>query len=220
MGTVYYVQSTPSPASATFATDQGSLRKTVTAQADGKGLADYRYAGAANDDSAIYADLMAGVRGLEKIGIRTGASFFALPQGSADSHVRSACMRAGLTWVRGASLHGHTFPIGRPTGGGLQNIVNQPGGGIAQPDCVQTDGATTPSPAQIEDYVDATITQGACGCSYHHDVQGATVNNLEQLCAYLRRQVDAGKIDVVTLDRLTNLRRPRGGGTLRVPPSS
>ncbi|MGJ7916599.1 polysaccharide deacetylase family protein [Massilia sp. LXY-6] len=203
--TVYYVQSTPSADSATFATDQGSLRLTVTAKADWKGLADYRYAGSANDDRAIHEDILAGVRGLEGLGIRTGARFFALPQGSTDSYVRSACIRAGLKWVRGASLHGHSFSAGRPTGGGLQNIANQPGGWLAQPDCVQTDAAATPSLGQIRDYVDATITQGACGCSYHHDVRGPTVGNLEGLCAHLRRRVDAGEIDVVTLDRLARI---------------
>lgn len=203
--TVYYVQSTPSATSATFATDQGSLRDTVAAKEDWSGLADYRYAGSANDDSAIHEDIVAGIRGLERLGIRSGASFFALPQGSADSFVRSACVRAGLKWVRGASLHGHTFTAGRPTGGGLQNIANQPGGWLAQPDSVQTDGAATPSLPQIRDYVDATIAQGACGCSYHHDVQGATVGNLHGLCAYLRGRVDAGAIDVVTLDRLARI---------------
>jgi hypothetical protein len=198
MATVYYVQSTPSATSATFATDQGSLLATVTAKDDWTGHADYRYAGSANDDSAILADIEAGVRGLERLGIRSGASFFALPQGSADSYVRSACVRAGLRWVRGASLHGHTYACGRPTGGGLQNIVNQP-------DCVQTDAASNPSPDQIRDYVDATVTQGACGCSYHHDVQGATASNLDGLCAYLRKQVDAGRIEVVTLERLARI---------------
>jgi hypothetical protein len=210
-GTVYYCQSTPGATTATFATDQGSLRDTVKAGTDWTGLADYRYAGAGNDDSAIHNDLVEGVNALRKLGIRTASTFFALPQGSADSYVRSACVRAGLQWVRGASLHGHTFIAGRPTGGGLQNIVNQPGGWLAQPDCVQTDG-TTPSAADIRAYVDDTITQGACGCSYHHDVAGDTVRNLDGLCAYLKNKVEAREIDVVTLDQLAGIRRDRPPG--------
>lgn len=202
LGVPYYCQSIPSPTSATFATDQGKLQQRVAVGADWTGLANYRYPGAANDDSAIYADIMAGIAGVAALGVRTGAKFFALPQGSADEYVRSACERAGVTWVRGASLHAHTIPVGRPTGGGLSNVVNQPGGWLAQPDCVQTDAAVSPSLTDIRRYVDETVVQGACGCSYHHDVIGGSVANLENLCVYLRAKVDAGVLDVVTLDEM------------------
>lgn len=202
IGTTYYCQSIPTPNTATFATDQGSLTATALITADWSGIANYRYAGSSNDDSAIYADIQAGVAGVAALGIPTGAKFFALPQGSADEYVRSACIRAKLTWVRGASLHAHTIPVGRPSGGGLSGIANTPGGWLAQPDCVQTDAALAPSITAIKTYVNDTITQGACGCSYHHDVGGGTIANLDNLCAYLRKKADAKLIDVVTLDEM------------------
>ena len=202
VGTTYYCQSIPSPTTATFATDQGSLQATALVAANWSGSANYRYAGSSNDDSAIYADIQAGVAGVAALGIPTAAKFFALPQGSADEFVRSACIRAKLTWVRGASLHAHTIPVGRPSGGGLSGVANTPGGWLAQPDCVQTDAALAPSITAIKNYVDETITQGACGCSYHHDVGGGTIANLDNLCAHLRKKADAKAIDVVTLDQM------------------
>jgi hypothetical protein len=205
--TVYFCRSIPSPTTATFATDQGSLQNIVNSTANWSGSANYRYPGSANDSSAIYADIMAGIDGLTQLGISTGASFFALPQGSADAYVRSACIRAQIHWVRGASSVGQTFPIGRPTGGGLSNIVNEPGGWIGQPDCIQTDGASSPSLDKIQQYVNATITQSACGCSYHHDVSSGTIGNLDGLCAFLKGKVDAKLLDVVTLDQLEKMRQ-------------
>jgi hypothetical protein len=208
VGTVYYCQSIPSDTSATFATDQGSLKNTVTAGAGWSGLANYRYPGSASDDSAIYADIIAGADGLARLGISTGTDYFALPQGSADQYVRSACLRAGIRWIRGASDHGHSFSVGRPTGGGLSNILDQPGGWLAQPDCIQTDGLPAPTLDQIKQYADATVVQGACGCSYHHNVVSDTVGNLDALCAYLKTKVDANQIDVITLDEFARYRRP------------
>lgn len=202
VGTTYYCQSVPSSNTATFATDQGSLKSTAVVTAAWTGLANYRYAGASNDDAAIFADIMAGVAGVAALGIPTAATFFALPQGAADSYVRSACIRARLKWVRGASWHAHTIPVGLPTGGGLSGIDIQPGGWLAQLDCVQTDAAVKPSIADINTYIDDTIIQGACGCSYHHGVRAATVSNLDNMCSYLRQKADAGAIDVVTLDQM------------------
>ena len=201
-GATYYCQSIPSPTTATFASDQGSLTSTALITSDWFGIANYRFAGASNDDTAIYADIQAGVAGVSALGIPTGSKFFALPQGSSDVYVRSACIRAGLHWVRGASLHTHTIPVGLPTGGGLSGIENTPGGWLAQPDCVQSDGATSPSNSAIEAYINDTIIQGACGCSYHHEVALPTLSNLDNMCGYLRDRVNAKLIDVVTLDQM------------------
>lgn len=203
VGATYYCHDTPADSSATFATDQGSLKNIVVASANWSGLANYRYPGSANDDSAIYADIIAGVNGLAALGISTGASYFALPQGSADRYVRSACIRSGIKWIRGASYRGQSFAFGRPTGGGLSQIGDQPGGWIAHPDAVQIDASVTPSPDQIRQYVDNTVSMGACGCSYHHGVQADTVGNLDALCAYLKTKVDANQLDVLTLDQFT-----------------
>jgi hypothetical protein len=202
IGATYYCQSIPSPTTATFATDQGSRMSTALITSDWSGMANYRFAGAANDDTAIYADIQAGVAGVTALGIPTGSKFFALPQGSADVYVRSACIRAGLRWVRGASLHTHTIPVGLPSGGGLSGIENTPGGWLAQPDCVQTDAAASPSITAIKAYIDDTIIQGACGCSYHHEVGPPTLSNLDNMCVYLRDRVNANLIDVVTLDQM------------------
>jgi hypothetical protein len=208
-GVPYYCQTIPSPVSATFATDQGSLNATADVRADWTGLADYRYPGAALDDSAIFDDIVAGIAGLAALGIPTGANYFALPHGAADVYVRSACLRAGLGWIRGASDRAHTIAAGYPTGGGLSNIANTPGGWLAQPDCIQTDNLDAPSITTILDYVDAGIAQKACGCSYHHMVGGATVANLDNLCAALRTRADQGLVQVVTLDQMAAMvRRP------------
>lgn len=203
VGTIYYCQETPTPGTASFATDRGTLLKTVVPTANWSGLANYRYPGSANDDSAIYADIMAAIDALTAMGITTGGSYFALPQGAADRYVRSACIRAGIKWIRGASYRGQTFAFGRPTGGSLSQLGEAPGGWIAHPDCVQTDGGVTPSVDQITQYVDTAVRLGACGCSYHHDVQSNTIGNLDALCAYLKTQSDARLIDVLTLDQLT-----------------
>lgn len=204
-GTAYYCQSIPSPVSATFATDHGSLDATVAVRADWSGLASYRYPGAALDDSAIYADIMAGIAGLDALGIPTGTNFFALPQGAADVYVRSACMRAGLKWIRSTSDRAHSIGAGFPTGGGLAGIPNVPGGWLTQPDAIQTDNPGKPSINEIVNYIDAGIAQHACGCSYHHDVIGPTVANLENMCAGLRTRADRGLVKVVTLDEMQAL---------------
>jgi hypothetical protein len=204
VGTVYYCQSIPTASTATFATDQGSLVATAVITADWSGLANYRFARASSDDSAIYADIQDGVDGLLALGITTAQKFFALPQGAADEYVRSACVRAKLGWIRGASIHAHTIPAGKPSGGGLSGIALEPGGWLAQPDCAQTDGAVSPSIREIRTYLDETISQGACGCSYHHDVIGGNISNLEDLCLSLRMKVDANAIDVVTLDEMAD----------------
>lgn len=207
LGTVYYCSRIPSPITATFATDQGALLTLVSGDRDWDGVANYRYAGAADDDSAIYADIVAGAQGVAALGIATGGDYFALPQGSADEFVRSACRRAGFQWVRGASLHTHTIGVGRPSGGGVSNIDHTPGGWIAQSDSVQTDAAVSPSITEIRQYIDETVVQGACGCSYHHDVGGASVATLEAMCAYLRVQADAELIEVVTFDQMAQARK-------------
>ncbi|MGJ7918646.1 hypothetical protein ACI48D_24645, partial [Massilia sp. LXY-6] len=206
-GITYYCQSIPSPATATFASDQGSLNATVKVRADWTGLGQYRYAGSAPDDSAIYKDIMAGIAGVQALGIPTGGKYFALPQGGADIYVRSACLRSGLKWIRGASAHAHTFAVGYPTGGGLSAIANTPGGWLAQTDCIQTDNTIRPSISDIVSYIDEGIAQHACGCSYHHMVDGATTANLENMCATLRARADQGLVKVVTLDQMDALLR-------------
>ena len=201
LGTTYYVKTIPAGNTCTLATDQGTLANTAVISSTWTGTANYRYAGSSIDDSAIYNDIVSGIAGIAALGISTGAKFFALPQGGADEFVRSACVRAGLAWVRGVGSTTHSIPVGVPSGGGQSNMVNWPGGWLAQPDCIQTDGVS-PTIVAIRTYVDETITQGACGCSYHHSVATSTIPNLDNLCAYLRIKVDAKALDVMTLDEM------------------
>jgi hypothetical protein len=203
IGTTYYVSSIPSPTSFTLATDQGTLLSSVANQSSAwAGTANYRYPGSANDDSAIYADAVGCADDLEKMGIPTAYTFFALPQGASDSYVRSALMRGGFKWIRGisGSTGVHTIPVGQPSGGGLSQIANPSGGWMSQADAVQTDGVLSMS--QITGYVDDTIIQGACGCNYHHALTAANAPALDRLCSYLKQKSDAGAIDVLTLDEL------------------
>ena len=200
LGVTYYIRSTPSSTTFTLATDQGALTSAVNNTSGAwSGTANYKHPGSALDDSAIYADIVAGAEAVKALGITTAYKFFALPQGSADEYVRSACIRAGITWVRGvaSATAAHTIPIGAPSGGGMPL---QHGGWLLQQDAVQTDGTVALS--TLTTYVDETITQGACGCSYHHGLSNATVIGLDRLCAYLRIKSDAGAIDVVTCDEL------------------
>lgn len=206
LGVTYYVRTMPSSTTATFATDQGTLATAVNNTTGAwSGTANYRWPGSAPDDSAIYADIVAGVNAVAALGIPTGGTFFALPQGSADEYVRSAAIRAQLKWVRGVSGSGgtnaKTIPIGLPSGQGLYNTGGMYSGGwLAQPDALQTDGSNTI--AQNQTYVDDLITQGACGCNYHHVFSTSNQVALDRLCSYLRTKVDAGSIDVLTCDEM------------------
>lgn len=211
LGVTYYVSSIPSTTTFTLATDQGTLASGVNNTTGAwSGTANYRYPGSAPDDSAIYADVMAGIAGVAALGISTGATFFALPQGSADEYVRSALIRSGIKWVRGIGSQAtgfttggiRTFTVGAPSGSGLSQIQDPPGGWLAQPDAVQTDGAGSPTIPTIKAYMDDVINMGSCGCCYHHALSTTTLAGLDQACAYARTKVDAGLLDVITLDEL------------------
>lgn len=205
LGVTYYVRSVPSGTTFTLATDQGSLANAVNNTTGAwSGTANYRWPGSAPDDSAIYADVVAGATGLVALGITTGHTFFALPQGAADEYVRSAIIRAGIKWVRGVEGGGspsvHTIAAGVPSGGGV-NLINIPGGWMMQPDAFPSDGIGI-TLAAVDTYVNECITQGACGCSYHHSYSTLNLPQLDRLCSTLRTKVDAGSIDVLTCDEL------------------
>lgn len=206
IGVIYYVKTIPSSTTATFATDQGALTLPAVISSAWAGTANYQYPGASIDDSAIYADIMAGVAGVAALGISTGGKFFALPQGGADEYVRSAGVRANIPWVRGVSAYNgaHTIPVGYPSGGGLAAIQNPAGGWLSQQDALQTDSVTTTVP-NAQTYINDVVSQGACGCSYHHGVGVSSIPLLDQTCAYLRAKVDAKALDVMTADEMANV---------------
>lgn len=200
LGTTYYVASVPTTTTFTLATDQGTLASRVNNSTGAfSGTCNYRYAGSAIDDSAIFADIIAGIAGVLALGIPTGAKYLALPQGAADEFVRSAVIRSGVKWVRGTEPTARSIPLGLPTGAGVSLAKNPSGGWLMQPDALPSDGVT-PTITTLKSYVDDVITQGACGCSYHHSVGAASLSNLDNLCAYLRTKVDAGSLSVMTLD--------------------
>lgn len=198
LGVTYYVK-VMSGTTFSLARDQGSLLDAVNNTTGAwSGLANYRFAGSAPDDTAIYADLIAAIDALAALGIPTGGSFFALPQGGSDEYVRSACIRSGIKWIRGinGALTMHTIPIGSPSGG--SNLPNWNGGYISQLDAIQTDGSLS-LPA-IDTYINECVTQGACGCSYHHDLSSATLPGLDRFFQTAAALRDAGKLDVLTAD--------------------
>lgn len=199
LDTVYYVL-TPSGAAFGLATTVGGSAISVGSWT---GTANYRYSGSANDDSAIYADVVAGAAAVAAVtGNTQPQKYLALPQGGWDKYVRSACIRAGFSWVRGISSYNnaHTIPIGMPTGGGTSNTMHRPGGWLSQIDAVQTDGAITIP--QIKQYVDDCISLGALGGNYHHALSVVNLPKLDQLCSYLRTKAAADAIDVMTIDEM------------------
>lgn len=203
LGVTYYVASVPSSATYTLATDQGTLlNKVNNVTGAWAGTANYRYPGASNDDSAIYNDVVTCAETLKAFGITTAYKFFALPQGAADIYVRNAITRAGFQWVRGISGYQGvaTIPIGIPSGGGLSQVYDVPGGWLKQLDAVQTDGTNTV--AQNLQYIQNTITLGACGCSYHHGFAITNLLQLDRFCSDLYTQSKAGNLDVITADEL------------------
>lgn len=158
---------------------------------------------AANDDSAIYSDVMRGITELGALGIPNPDRFFALPQGAWDASVRSALVRSGVKYVRAISspTNFHSLTIGRPVGGGNSGSSLNPGGWIHQGDAVQTDGVGTPTLGDVTGYVDDCITYGATGSNYHHGMMTANAAVLDGLCSYLKTKQLAGLIDVVTAEQ-------------------
>jgi hypothetical protein len=155
------------------------------------------YSGAAEDDSAIYADIMTAVDELHSRGFRD-ALHFALPQGGWDTYVRTACLRAGLKSVRAISSPTTGFPVrgALHVGGGNYQAQRQ-SGWFELAGAIQIDG--TPTLAQIEAYVDEVIRVGATGSCYTHGIDAATAVKFDGLCAYLKTKQDAGLIRVMTV---------------------
>lgn len=155
------------------------------------------YVGAAADDSAIYADIVASIEDMESRGFRD-ARHFALPQGGWDTYVRTACLRAGLKSVRAISSPTTGFPIrgAQHVGGGNYGDQFQTGW-FELAGAIQIDG--TPTIANIQAYVDEVIRVGATGSCYTHGIDAATAVKFDGLCSYLKTKQDAGLIRVMTV---------------------
>ena len=176
----------------------------INLTSDWTGAAEYRFAGSANDDSAIYADIMAGIDWISSFGLRGHEQYFALPQGGWDHFVRTAVERAGIRYTRGIattsvthrSIHMGLTNSARPTGGTVSSSPHWACGWPEQADAISTDNVY--SLAQATAYVDACITNGYTGANYHHNAND-TPDVLDGLLAYLKTKSDAGLIDVVTM---------------------
>lgn len=155
------------------------------------------YVGAAANDSAIYADVVAAIEDMEARGF-PDARHFALPQGGWDQYVRTACLRAGLKSVRAISSHTTGFPV-RGTGlvGSGNYGAQYPTGWFELAGAIQVDG--TPTLANIEAYVDEVIRVGATGACYTHGIDAATAVKFDGLCSHLKAHQDAGLIRVMTV---------------------
>lgn len=158
---------------------------------------------ATNDDTAILADLVRGIEGCRDLGVYNPDLYFALPQGAWDASVRSACIKAGFKHVRATSLltNVRTLSIGLPSGSNNTGSTLQHGGWIHQADALSTDAETY---ANMVSYIDSVIAQGSTGASYSHGMTIGNVAIMDQWVAYLKTKVDAGLIDVVTLDEVAH----------------
>ena len=200
VGITYYVTA---PSGTTFklartAADANS-GTAITVSSAWTGTAEWRWPGSAPDDSAIYADIKAGIDGLTAKGIRGHKLFFALPQGGWDHYVRSAVERLGIRHTRGissVSANHRSIHLGYPTGGTVSSSPFWAPGWPEQADAISTDQSF--SLAQATAYVDECITFGYTGANYHHSVTDSP-DVLDGLLAYLKTKVDAGLIDVVTV---------------------
>jgi hypothetical protein len=169
----------------------------------GAGANDF-FAQAANDDSAIYENIVLGRDALAAQGYGNGSTLFALPQGGWDDYVISAARRAGMRTIVGISNHDQAAigPQGDRTGGatvngtglstllvaGYQDITSR----------VQIDGA--PTLANITAYIDRLCETGGTGGCYTHGLTAATATKFDGMCAHLKMRVRQGLIDAVTLE--------------------
>ena len=152
---------------------------------------------ATNDDSAIYADLMAGIEGCRALGVWNPGDLFALPQGAWDTYVRSACIKAEFKRIRATSLitNVRTLSIGLPSGSQNTGSALQHGGWIQQADALTVDTETA---ANMQIYIDDCIAQGSTGETYNHGMSSTNIFQMDTAIAYLKTKSDAGLIDVIT----------------------
>lgn len=156
--------------------------------------------GSTNDDSAIYADIVAARDDMLARGF-PDAWHLALPQGGFDEPVRTACVRAAFKTVRGVSgagQFGWRIPVGKMAHGTLNASVPLMSAWINLGGSVQYDGAAV-SEAQILAHIDETIRLGATSSAYGHTDANSSMSKFTAMCAHLKTKSDANLIDVVTV---------------------
>lgn len=208
VGVTYYVTA-PSGANLKLASTPANANAgtAIDIPSDWTGTAEWRWPGSAPNDSAIYADIKAGIDGLTAKGIRGHEIFLALPQGGWDHFVRSAVERLGIRHTRGissTSANHRSIHMGYPTGGTVSSSPYWAPGWPEQADAISTDQSFNLSQATA--YVDEVIANGYTGANYHHSVSDSP-DVLHGLLAYLKTKVDAGLIDVVTVWDLFDITR-------------
>lgn len=210
LGVTYYFINT---GATTFklATTAGNANSgtAISLPANWAGSAEWRWPGSAPDHTAIKADLRAGNDKLTLKGFKGHTRYLALPQGGWDHYVRQAVQELGYTYTRGVASTAanartlHVGPAdgygGNATGGTSSSTPFWAMGWPEQSDALTSDqGATL---LQLQAYVDECIANGYTGANYHHSVSDSP-DVLDGLLAYLRTKVDAGQIEVVTLEEL------------------
>lgn len=172
------------------------------------GTAHYRYVGSAQDDTAIYYDVMSGAQKLADLGFSTALDHFALPQGAWDNHVASAVERCGFKTVRGVSSStlGHGLPGVMNTGGARYGSSFTNYGWINIPGSIQLDGAGTldAMKLQIEEFIDGIIALGGVGSCYGHAFGSETARKFDYLCSYLKSKERDGLIDVLDMEKYSS----------------
>lgn len=162
----------------------------------------YRYAGSANDSSAILADYNQCRDLLIANGMERGARIIALNQGAWDPYVAQAIISGGYRMtlgIRGGGGGGGNYArlaVGESGDSGSTAGVGGPW--LTLPSAIQTDGAGTPTAATVRAYVQTCVAAGAIFSNYHHAITTTNGLVLDAYLDELRIQHAAGLLDICT----------------------
>lgn len=165
-----------------------------------------RYAGSANDESAIYADYVKAQNSLKANGL-TGFEHLALNQGGLDVYCEKAILAAGFKSVQTISNRVEFVPtfagfvslaasnVGlTPSTNGRNGTTLS--GAFSVKTVIQTDGAI--SELNVRKFVADCVKYGSVGANYHHNE-----TNLPVFLAYLDQLkifADAGLLEVLSVE--------------------
>ena len=166
-----------------------------------------RYAGSANDHTAILADFQKAQAALAANGL-TGTQHLALNQGAYDRNVETAIVLAGFKSAQTTSVR-PSFVQSIP--GAVQSCITNTtitpattgrvgtthSGAFTLMTVNQSDGALTA--AQLRQFVGQCVKYGSMGANYHHNA-----NNIDVLLAYLdqcKLTSDTGLLEVLTVEQ-------------------
>lgn len=204
VGTTYWVTG-PAGANMKLASSAGNANAGIglPVPADWAGVAEWRWPGSADDDTAILADIRAGIDGLRALGVTGHEDYFALPQGGWDHQVRSAVERLGIRHTRGISspLAKHrSIHLGWPTGGSASSTPGLLACGFPQQqDAFTSDQGATQ--AELQAYIDEGIEHGYTMFNYHHSMLDSTAV-LDWLMGYVAIKRAAGLLETPSLEEM------------------